>query len=63
MLNKELEKIGLSKKEAKVYLACLELSEATIGQISKKSGVKRTTVYDIVESLKEKSLISSSTKN
>lgn len=63
MLNKELEKIGLSKKEAKVYLACLELNEATIGQISKKSGIKRTTVYDIVESLKAKGLISSSTKN
>ncbi len=63
MLNKELEKIGLNKKEAKVYLACLELSEATVWQIAKKSGVKRTTVYDIIEILKDKGLISSVIKN
>ncbi len=63
MLNKELEKIGLNKKEAKVYLACLELFESTIGQISRKSGVKRTTVYDVVDSLKKKGLLSSLSKN
>ena len=63
MLNKELEKIGLTQKEASIYLACLELTEATIGDIAKKSGVKRTTVYDIIDSLKEKGLVSSITKN
>src|SRR3989344_5908658 len=63
MLNKELEKIGLTQKEAGIYLACLELTEATIGDIAKKSGVKRTTVYDIIDSLKEKGLVSSITKN
>ncbi|MDD2935124.1 MAG: helix-turn-helix domain-containing protein [Candidatus Pacebacteria bacterium] len=63
MLNKQLEKIGLNPKEADVYLACLELTEATVGEIAKKSGVKRTTVYDIIDSLKEKSLVSSITKN
>lgn len=63
MLNQELEKIGLTKKEAKVYLACLELSESTVWQIARKSGVKRTTVYDIIEILKDKGLISSIIKN
>ena len=63
MLEKELQKIGLNEKEAKVYLASLEMGETSIQRISKKSGIKRTTVYDILESLKEKGLISVIKKN
>ncbi|MDP1884314.1 MAG: helix-turn-helix domain-containing protein [Candidatus Moranbacteria bacterium] len=58
MYQKELQQLGLSKKEADVYLAALELGETTAHRIAKKSGIKRATVYRIVESLKEKSLIS-----
>jgi len=58
MLVKELEKIGLDEKEANVYLALLELGESNIQQLSRKSGVKRTTVYEIIEKLKEKRLLS-----
>ncbi|MDD3486891.1 MAG: helix-turn-helix domain-containing protein [Candidatus Moranbacteria bacterium] len=57
MLSNDLEKLGLSDKEAKVYLAVLELGEGNIAQIAKKSGVKRTTVYDIALSLKSKNLL------
>lgn len=63
MLEKNLEKLGLDDKEARVYLALLELGEGNIQQIAKKSGVKRTTVYDIIESLKLKGLLSSVRKN
>lgn len=63
MLEKYLEKLGLDDKEAKVYLALLELGEGNIQQIAKKSGVKRTTVYDIIESLKYKGLVSSATRH
>lgn len=58
MLSKDLQNIGLSEKESKVYLASLELAQANINQLAKKSGIKRTTIYDIIESLKEKGLIS-----
>lgn len=58
MLTNELEKLGLNEKEAKVYLSLLELGEANIQQIAKMSAVKRTTVYDILESLKQKGLLS-----
>lgn len=58
MFEKELEKAGLTDKEANVYLAVLELGEANIARIAKKSKVKRATVYLAVESLKEKGLIS-----
>jgi HTH-type transcriptional regulator, sugar sensing transcriptional regulator len=63
MLEKDLIKLGLEEKESRIYLALLELGEANIQQIAKKSGIKRTTVYDILESLKYKGLISSITKH
>ena len=63
MLNKDLEQLGLSDKEAKLYLAVLELGEANIQQIALKSGVKRTTAYDVITSLKEKRLLTEITKN
>lgn len=57
MLVENLVKIGLTEKEAKMYLALLELGEASVQDISKKSGIRRTTVYDILESLKQKGFI------
>lgn len=47
-IQKELEKQGLDPKKAKVYLAVLELGRATTIEISQKTKIKRTTVYDIV---------------
>jgi len=53
------QKIGLSEKEARVYLAALELGEATVQEIAKKAGINRTTAYFHVEDLIKKGLISS----
>lgn len=58
MLYKKLQNIGLNEKEAKVYLASLELGEANIQRIAKKADIKRTTAYDVLASLKERGLIS-----
>lgn len=58
MIEDELIEIGLTENEARTYLAALELGETTIVRISKKSGVKRTTTYLSVESLKEKGFLS-----
>ena len=52
----------MSEKEAKVYLAALELGETNVQRLAKKSGIKRTTLYDVIESLKEKGLIASGLK-
>lgn len=57
-----IKQLGLTDNEAKVYLACLELGQATVQELSKKSGVKRTTVYIAIEGLKEKGLVSQSKK-
>lgn len=62
MLAKNLEKLGFTEKEANLYVAALELGEANIQQLAKKSGVKRTTAYDIIESLKKRGLITQTTK-
>ncbi|MDD3487202.1 MAG: helix-turn-helix domain-containing protein [Candidatus Moranbacteria bacterium] len=57
-LENQLKKAGLTESEAKVYLASLELGETNINRISKKSGIKRSTTYWVIDSLKEKGLIS-----
>ncbi len=58
-----LEQIGFSKNEAKVYLALLELGNATAGEISKKSMVHRTNVYDALEGLSKKGAVAHFSKN
>ncbi len=56
LINYLLE-FGLTPHEASVYLAALSLGATTILRISKYSGVKRTTVYEVVNSLENKGLI------
>lgn len=58
-----LEEIGLTENESKIYLALLALGSATAGEITEKSGIHRRNVYDAIERLKEKGLVSSLTKN
>lgn len=58
MLYKQLQDAGLNETEAKIYLATLELGQTTVSRIARKAGIKRTTVYLSLESLKEKALIS-----
>ncbi len=52
-----LKDIGLTENEAQIYYACLALGPATVLKISKSAQVKRTTVYSVVESLKQKGLM------
>jgi len=62
MLKKDLVRIGFNEKEADLYMAALELGESNIQQLAKKSGIKRTTAYDIIESLKKKGFMSQTTR-
>ena len=52
-----LQNLGLNEKEAKVYLACLELGSATVQEVSDKAGVKRTSVYNFLEDMKARGFI------
>src|SRR3989338_3658806 len=58
----QLISIGLSDNEAKVYMAILDLGQATVLEISAKAGVNRPTTYVQIESLKKMGLVSSQTK-
>lgn len=58
-----LQTIGFSKKKAKIYLAVLEIGEASVIEIAKKAGLKRTTVYNILPELITEGLIKKSIKN
>ncbi|MFH1030557.1 MAG: helix-turn-helix domain-containing protein [bacterium] len=57
-----LENIGLTEKEAKVYLAALELGPASIQALTKKSAIKRSTVYEMIKNLKKAGLMSETIK-
>jgi sugar-specific transcriptional regulator TrmB len=57
-----LEDLGLSQKEARVYLANLILGPATVQKIADQSGIKRVTTYVILESLNNMGLVSQSNK-
>ena len=50
-LEEQLTRLGLSNKAARTYLALLELGPSSIAAIGKKSGINRTTLYDIIPSL------------
>ncbi|MBT6773943.1 hypothetical protein HOA91_01090 [Candidatus Woesearchaeota archaeon] len=52
-----LKKFGLTEKEIKVFLANLELGQATVNEIANKSNTFRTYSYDILKSLMEKGLV------
>ena len=60
MLEKELQKIGLSDKEAIIYLTLLKYTDLTAGKIAKKTSLPRATVYSSLESLINKGLVSTS---
>ncbi|MFA5291283.1 MAG: helix-turn-helix domain-containing protein, partial [Candidatus Paceibacterota bacterium] len=59
---KELKKLGLSEKEAQIYLAILDQGRATTIEIAKKTSIKRTTVYSIVMDLIEAGYVAEAKK-
>lgn len=61
-LIEKLEEFGLTEKEAKVYLGSLELGEATADQLSKHTGVNRSTTYVQIQELMKMGLMSTHDK-
>lgn len=57
MLLKELIEFGLSEKEAKAYLALLELEIAGVQELSKTAGLNRSSAYVTLEALKKRGLV------
>lgn len=53
-----LTKLGLTGNEAKIYTTLLKLGSALAGEITSYSGIHRRNVYDAIERLMEKGLVS-----
>jgi len=58
-----LHEIGLSEGEIKVYLALLKIGSTPVSKIKEKTNLHRTTIYDFLEKLINKSLVSYVVKN
>lgn len=61
-LHRELARIGLSEKEAAVYLAALKLGPATVQELAKNAGVNRATAYLLLDTLALRGLVSTLVK-
>lgn len=57
-----LQSLNLTEAQARVYLASLELGQATVQALAKKSGVKRSTIYTFLDELKERQLLTETRK-
>ncbi len=53
-----LEELGLSQGQIDVYSAVLELGISTLNKIQEKTGIERRNIYDILNKLIEKGLVS-----
>ena len=60
MLITQLVEFGLSDKEAKVYLALLELEVAGVTEVAETANINRSSTYVVLSSLKKKGLVSTS---
>lgn len=56
--NQIFKELGFTEREIKVYLALLELGSITIGPISTKTGLQPSKIYETLNKLIEKGLVS-----
>lgn len=59
MIRSQLKTLGFTEKEIQVYLSLLRVGPSFASTIARISGVKRTSVYDILNNLLERNLIQS----
>ncbi len=55
---KELKELGFSDGEIKVYSAVLDLGISSLNKIQEKTGIERRNIYDILNKLIERGLVS-----
>lgn len=56
-ITKIIENLGLESKEARVYLAALEISGGSVLEISRKANVERVNTYYVLDALAKKGII------
>lgn len=63
MVELDLRELGFSMGEEKVYLALLKLGSSSTGNIAKEADVSRSKLYEILEKLARKGLVSHFKRN
>lgn len=63
MLEKIFTKLGLGNQEAKAYLQLLEGGITTAGNLAKKMGVPRSSLYGFLSNLADKGLVTQSARD
>lgn len=59
----DLLRIGLTKGEAKIYAALLELGPSSVGPIKKRTKISHSNIYEILERLISKGIVTTIIKN
>ncbi len=62
-MKEELKELGLTDNEVKIYLALLRFGSLSPSEIAEKTGFSRSYVYDALERLLSKGMISLSLRN
>lgn len=62
-INEALENLGFEEREIKIYLALISEQDLAVLQISKKTGIDRSTTYDILEKMLNKGIVTFYLKN
>lgn len=62
-LSQQLQAIGLSDKQSKVYVASLLLGSAPAQKIAEQAGINRPTTYDVLDELAKMGLITRSVQD
>src|SRR3989338_10673540 len=57
MESEKLVQLGLTEAESLIYTTVIKLKTCTVKDISKECGFHRTNIYDVLEQLREKGLI------
>jgi predicted transcriptional regulator len=57
-MDNKLQEVGLSKNESKIYLSLVELGRCTVKQISDATGIHRSNIYETLQKMAEKGLVS-----
>ena len=60
---KKIQQIGLSQREAEVYIALLQKNEFTVPELAKITTVTRTKIYEILQNLVRKGMCNENNKN
>ena len=57
-LANKLSGLGLSEKSARIYIALLQLGAGTVQDLAHRTGIVRTTCYQLIDELERKGLLS-----